>query len=85
MEEARQASHRLSALRPEGRQGGNDDARVQHDKKRSGSGSGGKADEKDTDDKEDEEDAAERDRHPPDEDSKRRGNARQILKVTLAR
>jgi hypothetical protein len=51
LEEARQASHRLSTLRPEGRPGGNDDARAQHNKKRSGSGGG------DTEDKEDEEDA----------------------------
>jgi len=57
LEEARQASHRLSALRPEGRQRGNDDARAQHNKKRFGSGGGGKADGKDTEDKEDEEDA----------------------------
>lgn len=57
LEEARQASHRLSALRPEGRPGGNDDARVQHNKKRAGSGGGAKADTKDKEDKDDEEDA----------------------------
>lgn len=56
LEEARQASHRLSALRPEGRPGGNDDARAQHNKKRSGSGGGAKADAKDTEEKKDEED-----------------------------
>jgi chromosome transmission fidelity protein 1 len=57
LEEARQASYRMSALRPEGRPGGNDDGRTQHNKKRSGTGSGDKADAKDKEDKDEEEDS----------------------------
>lgn len=57
LEEARQASHRLSALRPEGRSSSNDDVRAQHKKKRPGPGDGGKPEDKDKEDVDDDEDA----------------------------
>ncbi|GAB5036393.1 atp-dependent rna helicase ddx11-like protein 8-like [Nannochloropsis oceanica] len=57
LEEARHASHRLSALRPERRPGSNDDGRTQHNKKRSGTGKGCKTNAKDKEDMDEEEDS----------------------------